>query len=859
MIPRRLLVRNFMSYGDPGAELDFNFHTACLSGNNGEGKSALLDAITWALWGKARSDRLAAEDVIRLTPDDQEAVEARVDFEFEVSGFTYKVTRKRHRRRGASLELLVRDPADGDFRPLTGHTQKDTQTVINGLLRMDYETFLNSSFLAQGRADEFTRQSPAKRKELLAEILDLGRYQDMQDRAREHARSASARAEHEKAEIARIERELEQEPAERERLAALQAAADTAQKQAQQAQQALDQAQKILAQLEQDARQLDKVKSERSRLASEVQRLQGQIRSFQQRIAEHDKVLGRKREILEALGLLEKARALLAELDAKQQAAATIDKQRTSALHEIQLQRQRLQGELQAVERRIAELASQAAAIASLEAEQARLKASIEALEKAAAEAEQIAAHLNEAREQLAALSTREQQIASQQTAIEQKLGLLTQAGAVCPLCKQALTEHSRQQLLEEMTGDREALVAEHRGATDKGQAIERARSADEQRQKALQAQTKTLAAAHRQMGDLQRRLAGAREAQQQAARLADERDRLKARLESGDYAPEARSLAQRLEKEAEELGYRADEHEAARQRLAELSQFDRDAQALRMAEESLPKDAAHLEGLEAALASANEAAARAEKEQGELERRVSGLEQSRAEVGKLRRDYDAAQQERTKAAEELAACRQRLETLERLAQDLEGRRAELRASEHDQVIWADLAQAYGKEGIQALVIENMVPQLEEQANELLDRLTDGRMKVAIRTVKPLKSRDEKAETLEIAVSDELGERKYECYSGGEAFRIDFALRIALARLLAQRAGAKLQTLIIDEGFGTQDAAAREKLIEAINAIQPDFEKILVVTHVEEMKESFEHRIVVTKGPQGSQIHQVTA
>jgi exonuclease SbcC len=856
MIPRRLLVRNFMSYGDQGAELDFNFRIACLSGNNGEGKSALLDAITWALWGKARSDRLAAEDVIRLAPD---AEEAKVDFEFEVSGFTYKVTRKRHRRRGASLELLVRDPTNGDFRPLTGHTQKDTQTVINGLLRMDYETFLNSSFLAQGRADEFTRQSPAKRKELLAEILDLGRYQEMQDRAREHARSASARAEHEKAEIARIERELEEEPQERGRLVALQAAADAAQRQAQQAQQALDQAQKILAQLEQDATQLDKVRGERSRLASEAQRLRGQVRSFQQRIAEHQDVIARKQEILDGLGLLEKARALLAELDAKQQAAAKIDRERTSALHEIQLQRQRLQGEVRALEGRVAELASQAAAIPALEAEQAALKAHMEGLEKAAAEAEQIAAHLNEAREQLAALSTREQQLASQQTALEQKLGLLTEAGAVCPLCKQALSEHARQQLFKDAGQEREALVAEHRGATDKRQAIARARSADEQRQQALQAQAKTLAAAHRQMGDLQRRLAGAREAQQQAARLAGERDRLNARLVSGDYAAEARSLAQRLEKEAEKLGYRADEHEAARRRVAELTQFDRDAQALRMAEESLPKDAAHLEGLEAALASANEAAARAEKEQGELERRVSGLEQARAEVGKLRRDYDAAQQERTRAAEELAACRQRLETLERLARELESRRAELRASERDQVIWSDLAQAYGKEGIQALVIENMVPQLEEQANELLERLSDGRMKVAIRTEKPLKSRQEMAETLEIAVSDELGERKYESYSGGEAFRIDFALRIALARLLAQRAGTKLQTLIIDEGFGTQDAAARDKLIEAINAIQPDFEKILVVTHVEEMKEAFSHRIVVTKGPQGSQIQQVTA
>ena len=47
-------------------------------------------------------------------------------------------------------------------------------------------------------------------------------------------------------------------------------------------------------------------------------------------------------------------------------------------------------------------------------------------------------------------------------------------------------------------------------------------------------------------------------------------------------------------------------------------------------------------------------------------------------------------------------------------------------------------------------------------------------------------------ETLEIYISDEVGTRNYELYSGGEAFRVNFALRLALSRLLARRAGSKL-------------------------------------------------------------------
>jgi len=108
-------------------------------------------------------------------------------------------------------------------------------------------------------------------------------------------------------------------------------------------------------------------------------------------------------------------------------------------------------------------------------------------------------------------------------------------------------------------------------------------------------------------------------------------------------------------------------------------------------------------------------------------------------------------------------------------------------------------------------------------------------------------------EALDILISDELGTRAYELYSGGEAFRIDFAVRVALSRLLARRAGAQLRCLFIDEGFGTQDARGREQLVAAITSIQDDFDRILVITHIDDMKESFPARLEVRKTPDGSE------
>ncbi len=166
------------------------------------------------------------------------------------------------------------------------------------------------------------------------------------------------------------------------------------------------------------------------------------------------------------------------------------------------------------------------------------------------------------------------------------------------------------------------------------------------------------------------------------------------------------------------------------------------------------------------------------------------------------------------------------------------------------------LERAFGKDGVPALLIEQALPQIETKSNEILDRLSQGNMSVRFVTQAAYKDkkREDLKETLDIQIRDGAGTRDYEMFSGGESFRVDFALRIALSRLLARRAGAPLPTLIIDEGFGTQDSTGREKLVEAINSIQDDFEKILVITHVEELRDAFPTRIDVVKTVEGSTI-----
>jgi exonuclease SbcC len=172
--------------------------------------------------------------------------------------------------------------------------------------------------------------------------------------------------------------------------------------------------------------------------------------------------------------------------------------------------------------------------------------------------------------------------------------------------------------------------------------------------------------------------------------------------------------------------------------------------------------------------------------------------------------------------------------------------------------VYQELSLAFGKNGIQALMIENILPQLEAESNHILSRLTGNQFHVQFLTQKSSKSTSKKntklLDTLDILISDTQGTRTYETYSGGEAFRINFSIRLALAKLLAQRAGTALQMLIIDEGFGTQDGEGCDRLIASINAISSEFSCILAVTHIQQFKEAFQTRIEIEKTNQGSQI-----
>jgi exonuclease SbcC len=694
MIPVEIEVHNFLAYRSPPPLRLEGIHVACLAGPNGAGKSSLLDALTWALWKKARAK--GSDDLLVH----QGQSEMRVVVTFDQEGRRYRVQRQ-HRagKRAASvLELQTWDEDAAGWRSLSEAGIRETQLKIDSLLRLDYETFVNSAFLVQGHADEFTTKTPSERKQVLGKILGLERWEIYEGRARDRINDTRAAIQRVEGWLAEVEAELARREEHQQELAAAELAAEEA------------------------------------RLTLEG--AEAQWTSLEQTRSE---LVGLQRSIDDLTRRITTAEREDAEAETERQAALAL-----ADVTALGMARQ--------------DLVTQTQALAEIQTE-----------------AEAAAQELGRVREDAAALRGLNQTLIPEAEPLKKRVEVLQSATEpLCPTCGQALTEDHRHQLIEALQAD----VAARREAYRTNQA--------------------RLRELETSIGEKERGQA------ERAARLR-ERPALERRL-----AEVEASLAQ-----AGQAAARATTLEARQRRRREEAARDRDQR------QDLELQAAAAEG------------------------RLRASSITQAELDRLRR-------EKRMADERVGGARQRIAALEAFEAQRQKRLEEHQGLAATLGQFEDLRVAFSKRGVPAMIIETVVPELERAANELLTRMSEGRMNVRIETQRSLQT-GELREALDILISDELGTRPYELYSGGEAFRINFAIRVALSRLLARRAGAQLRCLFIDEGFGTQDARGREQLVAAITSIQDDFDRILVITHIDELKESFPARLEVRKTPDGSE------
>ena len=333
---------------------------------------------------------------------------------------------------------------------------------------------------------------------------------------------------------------------------------------------------------------------------------------------------------------------------------------------------------------------------------------------------------------------------------------------------------------------------------------------------------------------------------------LEAEIETLKRKLLEEDFAHEERTQLEQVNEAVRTLGYDQSQHQQVRVWLQKNQHILQWWQQLQTAKEQVPQLKNWIENAKRQVAEnekrVNEIAAQVE----ELNLRTAKLPEFEEQLKDLKGRRKARENELHRLREEIGALRNMLENLSRLEQEkiqLEQRLKQLLGEKQDYEL---LTEAFGRNGIPKRILNSAVQWLEWEANQLLARLTQGRMHLRFVLEMPTQKGSQR-ETLKIIVADELGDRPYELYSGGEKFRIDIALRIALARLLAYRSGAPLRTLIIDEGFGSQDKEGLDTIAETIKSVAKEFSRVIVVTHLDEFRDYFPALIEVTKSSTGSQ------
>jgi exonuclease SbcC len=846
MIPLKIQLRNFMCYRELDS-LDFSgIHLACLAGDNGHGKSALLDAMTWALWGKARAKR--DDELIHLGQREME-----VEFEFALGENHYRVIRKRdsHGRGRSSLELQVRD--DHLFRPLTEPTIRQTQARINRILRMDYETFINSAFLLQGRADEFTIKPPGERKRILSEILGLSLYDQYEERAKQRARDREIETEQIAAQIREAERELERKPEYEEELK--QAQADVENLNA-----ALRGIEEELRKLREEWKELDlkrgQIEELSTRLAQgerELAEIGEQMAASQERLAEYEAIIRDKEPIERGFASLTAARQLHESLNEKLAQLVKLNERKGGLETTIAEARHALALEQRLCSEKVGELSALAQEVESLEAALPKVRAELGRLAQRESEREIKQQEIGELSNETASLKTRNEQLKSEMDSLREKSGLLQAAEADCPLCGQELSEEDRVRLREQFSSemaDSDALCHANQARIEELAARSRILG---QEIKAIGQELATRGALQKREATLEKSLTEAKGAAEELVKQQEKLAELDERLASKKYAQTEHAELVELLRQIEGLGYDPGAHQEVRRDLEVLSRFEADKARLEAALGRVGEERANLERLGKNKARWQETLAGDLARKEALAQELTRLPELATQLEGKSKEVDELRSKEARARQVLGAARQKLDYCDYLTTERKKKLKEKQRVAEEKAIYDELRLAFGKRGLQAMIIESAIPEIEDEANRLLARMTDGRMHVRFETQRETLKGDT-VETLAINISDELGTRSYELYSGGESFRVNFAIRIALSKLLARRAGARLQTLVIDEGFGTQDAQGRERLVEAINSIREDFEKILVITHIEELKDAFPVRIDVFKTPQGSQV-----
>ncbi len=810
MRPLRLLLDGFGCYRQP-AEADFtDVEFFALVGPTGSGKSTVIDGLCFALYGTV--PRWGKENAIAdaLAPA---ANGCRVCLIFEVAGKRYAAVRALNRdkqgrvhTKEARLELL--DSAVEPGAPMPALLEASIEQIAEGpdlvtaeveeLLGLSYQHFIQSVLLPQGRFSRFLQAKASERQKLLVELLAFGVYEKVGQRARERARLATERAGHAQRERDKLAGATpETEAAAAGRLDALTALATTVDD-------TLTGLRELAERAAQAAEQAKQGREETALLARV--RTPAEVPGLADRLSQADKLFTERRR------QLDEADRLAAE--AGQRAEALPDQAATERIRDAYADQRELAAELERQEKELA------GAQAADQERTAALHAAEEELEHARAAVEHA-------------------QRAHAAAALAQTLA----AGDTCPVCLRKIT-----------------ALPEHAAPADLTAAKSAVTAATQQRKRAADAQT----------------LAG-RAGATAAAAVNSTRQRLDKYSAYLAKAPAEADVAASLTAIAEaEAALRTARRDAATAKAAfgeaeraraALTDEEKKAWArLRAARDSVVAlgapvlEDSHLVTSWTALTTwAAEQNSTRSRRQAELEAQATELrkqvvdgtagltrllaEQGITGVADPTRAPAAVATRTARAENELAAIRQAIKQ----AAELDG---EIRAAREEEQVAAMLGRLLQARKFEGWLCSEALDSLVAEASVTLLELSGGQYQL---------DRDDRNELIVIDHLDAGSSRPVHTLSGGETFQASLALALALSRQVVGLSGGMrdLNSMFLDEGFGTLDADTLETVAITLERLAADSDRMVgIITHVPELAERVPVRFVVSRSGSGSALRK---
>ncbi len=861
-----------------------------IEGPTGAGKSTIIDAITYALYGSVAGGRESTTD--RIRSDLAEAsTPSYVELEFDVAGTTYLVRRQpaysRPKLRGAGM--IKENPKqflralDDSLEPITD--AREIAVQVQRLLGLSVEHFRKLVVLPQGEFDALLRSSPADRFEVLGRLIDDGFIESVQEDLVLRGRDAEARRTEVRARIHEISTMLCSRAAEalddvaaatdldEDALAttvtALQARVDQARGVAESltapaaaAMQAAGAAEAELARAEAGAAALAALAAARTALPEAMRDLPPD--QLRQRRSETAASIGR----LEPFAAWEIARTERSERTAELIAAAL------QARHEMEAVRQQaeeLPGQRSDCERQRQDAVALAASLQQHATEVQRLGALVAAAdelkareaEHAAASAAVQAANDKAERCRAATLSAREERV----RLLEQRLAhsaadlaARLSSGDPCPVC--GSPDHPA------IARDVDGVVVSEGQIDEAEAAVARAETAESVAASAADTARSALAQAQSHVDGLRGRLDGidvdglaesltaAEAALAQAGAASTTVDALTARLAEIDAKAaslnDSSAAASAALAQAEAL-VNADAERVAQEEAALRETVGGDGTATDLLEAARIAAGA----IDTALDAAEAAAAHAG---------CDGISDLQMRARTARESATALGEQLERAREDHARLSATRDAVQALAEQWRAAHADVAgilAATDTAVSLGQLVSAQSKANTRRLTLQSYAVQRRfrtvlDAATLHLERMSGSHFAFELD-----ESVGRGQSGLGIAMRDQWSGalRDPKALSGGETFIASLALALGLADVVREEnGGVDLQTLFVDEGFGSLDQGSLQQVLDQLDALRSRGRVVGVISHVTEMKDWVHDRVIVTPGTpgEGSRLHQPT-